>query len=110
MTTPTAVVIVLTTLPEAHDAEGFAQALVSEGLAACVSVLPPMRSVYRWQGAIERADERQVLIKTTTGRLEGLERRFSTLHPYDLPEFVVLAVSGGSTGYLGWVEGQSGRG
>ena len=96
-------VIVLTTLPSDGDAESLAVRLVDEKLAACVNILPPMRSVYRWKGAIERADERQLVIKTTRAQLNALEARLRTLHPYDVPEFLVLAVDSGSVTYLSWL-------
>jgi periplasmic divalent cation tolerance protein len=95
--------IVLTTLPAEGDAETFAQQLVEEKLAACVSILPPMRSIYRWQGAVERADERQLLIKTTAVRLAALESRIRQLHPYDTPEFIVIPITQGSIAYLSWL-------
>ena len=95
--------IVLTTLPADGDAEGFASQLVEERLAACVNILPPMRSVYRWKGSVERADERQVVIKTTAPRIAALEARVRALHPYDLPEFVVIPIVQGSAGYLAWL-------
>jgi periplasmic divalent cation tolerance protein len=97
------VVLVLTTLPLDQDPTMMATALVDEGLVACVNVLPPMRSVYRWQGRIEQADERQVVMKTTAARVPALQERLRQLHPYDVPEFVVLPVSGGSDAYLAWV-------
>ena len=96
-------VIVLTTLPAEGDAEKFASQLVEEKLAACVNVLTPMRSVYRWKNAIERADERQIVIKTTKARLSALEARIHKLHPYDVPEFVVLPIVSGSADYLSWI-------
>lgn len=96
-------VIVLTTLPIEGDAEQFASQLVEEKLAACVSILPSMRSVYRWKDAIDRADERQLLIKTTSARLHELESRVRTLHPYDVPEFVVIPITTGSAAYLSWL-------
>src|SRR5215203_6076909 len=80
-------VIVLTTLPVEGDVEKLASQLVEERLAACVNVLPAMRSVYRWKHAVERADERQLVIKTTRARVPALESRLRTLHPYDVPEF-----------------------
>jgi len=95
-------VIVLSTFPADGDAEQFASQLVTERLAACVNILP-IRSVYRWQGAVETSDERQLLIKTTTARLSDLELRFKALHPYDVPEFVVLPISQGSAAYLSWL-------
>ena len=96
-------VIVLTTLGAATDAGPLARALVEERLAACVSVLPPMTSSYRWKGRLEEDREQQVVIKTTAGRLQALEERLRQLHPYDVPEFLVLPVAGGSAAYLGWL-------
>ncbi len=96
-------VIVLTTLPADGDAEQFASRLVEEKLAACVNVLPAMRSIYRWKGAVERTDERQCVIKTTTECLPGLEALIRTLHPYDVPEFLVIPVVQGSIDYLSWL-------
>jgi periplasmic divalent cation tolerance protein len=96
-------VIALTTLPADGNVEQLAERLVEERLAACVSILPPMRSVYRWQGAIERADERQLLIKTTTARLTELEARLRQLHSYDVPEFIVVPIAQGSADYLSWL-------
>jgi periplasmic divalent cation tolerance protein len=96
-------VVVLTTFPADGDAESLARSLVNERLAACVNILPPMRSIYTWNGVIEHADERQLLIKTTTHRVKALEDRLKQLHPYDVPEFLVLSVLEGSGDYLSWV-------
>ena len=96
-------VIVLTTLPIDSDAERFASQLVEEKLAACVSVLPAMRSIYRWKGAVERADERQLLLKTSSTRLAALEAAIRARHPYEVPEFVVIPITGGSADYLSWL-------
>ena len=96
-------VIVLTTLPTEGDAEKLASQLVEERLAACVNILPPMRSVYRWKNAIEKADERQLIIKTTRATMTSLEARIRKLHPYDVPEFVVLSIDSGSADYLSWL-------
>ena len=96
-------VIVLTTLPVEGDVEALASQLVEERLAACVNVLPAMRSVYRWKNAVERADERQLVIKTTRARVTALESRLRALHPYDVPEFVVLTIDSGSADYLSWL-------
>ena len=97
------VVLVLTTLGADADALTFARTLVEEHLAACVNVLPPMTSVYRWRGRIEEDQERQIVVKTTRRQIAALEQRLRELHPYELPEFLVLATSGGSDPYLGWV-------
>ena len=96
-------VIVLTTLPIESDAEQFASQLVEEKLVACVSLLPVMRSIYRWKGAMERADERQLLLKTSATQLSALESRVRALHPYDVPEFVVISITHGSADYLSWL-------
>lgn len=98
-----AVVLVLTTWPATADPAAFASALVEERLAACVNVMPEMDSTYRWQGRIERERERQVFIKTTAARLDALERRIGELHPYEVPELLVLEVSTGGGAYLAWV-------
>ena len=96
-------VVVLTTLPADGDAETLAAQLVEEQLAACVNILPAMRSVYRWKNAIERADERQLVIKTTAQRVKPLETRLRALHPYEMPEFVVIPIILGSADYLSWL-------
>lgn len=97
-------VIVLTTLGANADAEGLARVLVTEGLAACVNILPVMRSVYRWQGAIHTDDERQLVIKTTAERLDALETRVQALHPYELPEWLVISADA-SDRYSDWLAG-----
>ena len=96
------IVVVLTTFPLDRDAQSFARTLVDERLAACVNVLPPMMSIYRWKDAVESADEQQLVMKTTANRLEDLKARLKSLHPYELPEFVVIPVEG-SHDYLAWV-------
>jgi len=96
-------VIVLTTFPADGDAEQLASRLVDERLAACVNILPVMRSVYRWQGVVERADERQLIIKTTKECVVRIEALIRGLHPYDVPEFLVVPVQGGSAAYLAWI-------
>jgi periplasmic divalent cation tolerance protein len=97
------VVLVLTTLGADADALTFARTLVEEHLAACVNVLPPMTSVYRWRDRIEEDQERQIVVKTTRQQVAALEQRLRELHPYELPEVLVLATSGGSDAYLQWV-------
>ena len=80
-----------------------AAALVEERLAACVNILPAMRSVYGWKDAVERADERQCVIKTTRRASPQLEARIRELHPYDVPEFVVDPDHPGSADYFSWL-------
>lgn len=101
----TTVVVVLATFPANEDAQQLARTLVEERLAACVNILPPMQSVYRWEGRVEHAAEHQLVMKTTSAKVEQLEARLRALHPYDVPEFLVLPVSGGSAAYLEWVRG-----
>ena len=96
-------VIVLTTWPAEGAAVELAQTLVTERLAACVNVLAEMQSTYRWQGSVEVDRERQLVIKTTRAQLAALEARLGALHPYQLPEFLVLSVEAGSEGYLAWL-------
>jgi periplasmic divalent cation tolerance protein len=97
------VVVALTTLPPDADAAAFARRLVDDRLAACVSLLPAMQSVYRWEGQLEAASERQVLIKTTREQLDALFAVVCDLHPFDVPEWIVLAAAGGSDTYFDWV-------
>jgi periplasmic divalent cation tolerance protein len=104
----TGAVIVLTTLGADADAAALARTLVDEHLAACVNVLPPMTSVYRWKGAVEQDREQQLVIKTAPARLAALEARLRELHPYELPEFLVLPASG-SRAYLDWIADVSRR-
>jgi periplasmic divalent cation tolerance protein len=95
--------IVLTTIGSETDALALARTLVDERLAACVNVLPAMVSIYRWKGSVEQDKEHQVVIKTTSDRLPALEARMRQLHPYELPEFLVLDPAGGGDAYLTWV-------
>ena len=101
------IILILTTMPDDDRADVLARTLVEERLAACVNVHGPMRSSYRWKGQIECDGERQVVIKTLRERLPALESRLRALHPYELPEFVVLAADA-SEAYGGWVVGEVG--
>jgi periplasmic divalent cation tolerance protein len=95
-------ILILTTMPDDDRAAGLARTLVEERLAACVNVHAPMTSTYRWREAIESAPERQVVIKTTRGRRAAVEARLRALHPYELPELVVIDAAG-SEAYATWV-------
>lgn len=97
------IVLVLTTVPEEFDAAAFARTLIEERLAACVNVLPPQVSTYRWDGAIEVAREHQVVIKTTAGRVDALHQAVRRRHPFDLPEFLVLPVLKADPAFAQWV-------
>jgi periplasmic divalent cation tolerance protein len=98
-----AAVIVLTTFGADADGPALARSLVEERLAACVNVLPQMTSVYRWKGSVEEDREQQLLMKTTRERLPALEARLRALHPYEVPELLVLDVASGSAAYLAWL-------
>lgn len=97
------VVLVLTTVPDPARGEAIAHALVEGQLAACVNVCAPMTSFYRWKGALQRDAEHQLVIKTTSDRVAAVEARIRELHPYDLPEFLVIPVAHGSAAYVEWV-------
>jgi periplasmic divalent cation tolerance protein len=96
-------ILILTTMPDDDRADVLARTLVDERLAACVNVHAPMTSTYRWQGRVEVERERQVVIKTTRAGLAALEARLRSLHPYELPEFVVIDAAG-SEAYARWVQ------
>lgn len=98
--------LVLCTCPDAASAATIAETLVAERRAACVTRLPGARSVYRWQGAVEQADEVQLLIKTTRAGFEALRARLYALHPYDVPEILAVPVETGHTPYLDWLTAQ----
>ena len=100
-------VLVLTTWPAGRDASGLARALVDEGLAACVSATAEMTSTYRWKGEVSVDRELQLVLKTTAGRVEALLGRVRALHPYDVPEFLVVPAAAGSASYLSWLEGET---
>ena len=101
------VVVVQCSCPDAESAERIAHALVGERLAACVQALPGVASTYRWQGEVQVADEVLLLIKTSRARLEALKARLPDLHPYDLPELIVLDAVDGLERYLHWVEAET---
>jgi periplasmic divalent cation tolerance protein len=95
--------IVFTTCPDTETAEGIARFVVEEKLAACVTILPQARSVYRWQGALESSDECMLVIKTHANRYAALERALKARHPYELPEVIAVPIVRGLTLYLSWI-------
>ena len=95
--------LVLTNCPDEESANAIALALVEERLAACVSILPRVQSVYRWQGAVESATEIPLFIKSTATNYPALEAAIRDRHPYKVPEIIALAVERGLPAYLDWV-------
>jgi len=99
-------VVVLSALGAPRDAERIARALVDERLAACVNIVPGVVSIYRWKGNVEQEPELMLVIKTLAERVEALKARLVQLHPYELPEVVVIPIGGGHAPYLAWIEEQ----
>ena len=102
MSEPKAVVI-LSTAPSAEEAASLAQALVSEGLVACVNLVPGVRSIYLWEGKVQDEAEHLLVIKTTPARQAEALARLGALHSYDTPEAIALPVVGGAEPYLKWL-------
>jgi periplasmic divalent cation tolerance protein len=100
--------LVLTNLPDRAAAERIAEALVEQKLAACVNILAPCRSVYRWKGELQRDEEHPMLIKTTAERYPALEHALRAAHPYELPEIIAVPIERGLPQYLAWVAGETG--
>jgi periplasmic divalent cation tolerance protein len=103
----TDIVLILTTAPQGDQGEAIARTLVDERLAACVNVLSPMTSWYRWRGVVERAAESQIVIKTSRDRVPAVRARLAELHSYELPELIVIDIIDGSPQYLEWVKGET---
>jgi periplasmic divalent cation tolerance protein len=100
-------VVVLSAVGAPPDAQRIARALVEERLAACVNVVPGVVSVYRWKGVVEKEDELLLIIKTIGERVEQVKARLLQLHPYELPEVVVIPIGGGHAPYLEWIAEQA---
>jgi periplasmic divalent cation tolerance protein len=99
--------LVVSNLPDRASAEKLAHTLIEARLAACVNVLSPCRSVYRWKGKVEDAEEFPVLIKTTRARYPALEAAIRKNHPYELPEIIAVHLAGGLLAYLEWVAAET---
>ena len=95
--------LILTNLPDRAAAERLADALISGRLAACVSILAPCRSVYRWKNAVQHDEEHPVLIKTTEARYAELEQAIRANNPYELPEIIAVPIERGRPAYLEWL-------
>lgn len=103
MTAPDDPRLVLVTAPSDDVGLDLARTVVHEGLAACVNLVPGVRSVYRWQGSVEESGEVLLVLKTRADRVDTLRDRVVSLHPYDVPEFLVVPVEGGLDRYLDWI-------
>ena len=99
--------LVLTNLPDRAAAERLADLLVEKRLAACVNILAPCRSVYRWKGAVQHDEEHPLLIKTTRERYPEMEQALRAAHPYELPEIIAVPIERGLPAYLEWVAGET---
>src|SRR5678809_495489 len=99
--------LVLTNLPDRAAAERLADNLVEKRLAACVNILAPCRSVYRWKGTLQHDEEHPMLIKTTLERYPALEAAIRTGHPYELPEIIAVTIERGLPAYLNWVAAET---
>jgi periplasmic divalent cation tolerance protein len=102
--------LVFTNLPDRAAAERLAEALVEQRVAACVNILAPCRSVYRWKNELQRDEEYPMLIKTTEARYTALEAAIRAGHPYELPEIVAVPIERGLPAYLDWVAAQTAPG
>ncbi|MEM7747440.1 MAG: divalent-cation tolerance protein CutA [Pseudomonadota bacterium] len=110
MASSTDFALVYTTAPDLAVAEAIGSQLVEEGLAACVNVLPGMRSIYSWQGQVQRDEEVVALVKTRANLAARVIARIEDLHPYDVPAAFVIPTSGGSSEFLKWVGEQTDAG
>ncbi len=100
-------VLVYTTYPSLVEAEQAGGLLVEKGLAACVNILPGMRSIYRWEGKIEKAEEVVMIIKTVAANKEAVAAEVKRLHSYDTPAILFLPTQGGDADYVNWIVAES---
>ena len=99
-------IVVLCTCADPAEADRIASAMVEGRFAACVNVLPPVRSVFRWEGKVETASEILLIMKTTAPRFPALRDAIKELHSYETPEIIALPILQGSEDYLAWIRGQ----
>ena len=101
-------IVVLSTASSAAEAESIARKLVEDRLAACVNLVPGIRSFYRWKGTIEDSPEWLLIIKSSRDRFEALRTELEKLHSYEVPEVIALPVVDGARNYLNWMDGELG--
>ncbi len=98
--------VVLCTISSLEEGRRLARELVDQRLAACVNLIPKVESIYRWEDAVESAEEVLVVVKTTPPRFDELREKIAELHSYEVPEILALPVVAGSASYLEWLAGQ----
>lgn len=103
-------IVVFSTAPNGDEAARIGRAVVEEGLAACCNIIPGVRSIYTWKGAVCDEPEVMCVFKTRTPLFERLRNRIKELHPYEVPEVISVAVAGGLPEYLGWITGATVKG
>ena len=104
---PTAVLAAFSTFPSPEKAAEVARTLVTEGLAACVNLVGPVRSIYRWKGEVCDDQETLAVIKTTRDRFDALKARLVALHPYEVAELIAMPIEAGHAPYLAWVTAET---
>ena len=97
------VLLIITTAPNDEISEKLAKTLVGQGLAACVNILPGMRSIYKWNGKLEIGQEQLLMIKAPQSAYSAIEQQIEALHPYELPEIIAVSIEAGLPAYLDWV-------
>lgn len=102
----TAYCIVLSSCPSKAIAEALAHKVMDAKCAACIHIVPQITAIYRWKNQVEQAEEVQIILKTRKDKLDGLEKLVKEHHPYEIPEWLVLPVEGGSQAYLAWLDSE----
>jgi len=95
--------MVIVTTSKLEEAEHIAKMLVKKSLAACVNIVPKIRSIYRWEGKVEHSRETLMIIKTVESKVKKLKKQIKKLHSYDVPEIIVLKIDDGDDNYLDWI-------
>jgi len=101
--------LVLTNVPNEEVAEQLARSIIDRRLAACINILPAMRSIYRWEGVVEEAHEVAMQIKTTTAHYDKLEAFIKAAHPYAVPEIIAIPIVDGLPAYFDWIKQETGK-